>query len=143
MGGSFKSCLHTKAVDCFFESHPRQWVDRSSSAYKRRPLTASPNPTHGRSRETKGAELTSQKKRVGRAVVLASIERVVYLPLVSFGPLAHQFDASVFFFTPSFRLSFQTLSVQVCLEFKSWPAPIDLSTAAESIVECCRSHRPR
>ena len=61
----------------------------------------------GRSRETKGADLTSQKKRVGRAVVLASIERVVYLPLVSFGPLAHQFDASDFFFTPCFASHFK------------------------------------
>ena len=83
------------------------------------------NPPAGRSRETKGAELTSKKKRVGRAVVLASIERVVYLPLVSFGPLAHHFDASDFFFTPSFRLAVETLSVQVCVEFKSWPAPLN------------------
>jgi hypothetical protein len=75
--------------------------------------------------------------------VLASIERVVYLPLVSFGPLAHHFDASDFFFIPSFRLAVETLSVQVCVEFKSWPAPIELSTADESIVEGCRSHRPR
>src|SRR2546426_12694274 len=29
------------------ESHPRQWVDRSSPAYRRRHPRCSPNPTHG------------------------------------------------------------------------------------------------
>ena len=29
------------------ESHPRQWVNRSSPAYKRGRLNASLNPTHG------------------------------------------------------------------------------------------------
>src|SRR5882724_6986630 len=29
------------------ESHPREWVDRSGPAYKRRPLACFSNPTHG------------------------------------------------------------------------------------------------
>src|SRR5207253_2549047 len=40
VGGSFKSSLQTKGLDAFFESHPRQWVDRSNPAYKRRRLDA-------------------------------------------------------------------------------------------------------
>jgi hypothetical protein len=37
VGGSFKSSLQKRRrLDRFFESHPRQWVDRSSPAYKRR-----------------------------------------------------------------------------------------------------------
>src|SRR5882724_13088265 len=47
VGGSFKSSLQTKAARLLLESHPREWVDRSSPAYKRRPLACFSNPTHG------------------------------------------------------------------------------------------------
>src|SRR5258706_317388 len=93
-----------------------------------------------RSRETKGAELTSQKKASGKSGSVG-FYRASLLTACYFGPLAHHFDASDFFFTPSFRLAVETLSVHVCVEFKSWPAPIELSSADESIVEGCRSHR--
>jgi len=46
VGGWFKSSLQTKNERCFREYHPPQWVDRSSSAYKRRTSAASGN-THG------------------------------------------------------------------------------------------------
>ena len=126
----------------FPKYHPRKRVDCSSSAYKKCSLPCFPNTTHGRSRETKGAELTSQKKASGKSGSVG-FYRASLLTACSFGPLAHHFDASDFFFTPSFRLAVETLSVHVCVEFKSWPAPIELSTADESIVEGCRSHRPR
>src|SRR6185295_12689304 len=47
VSGSFKSSLQTKAERCFREYHPRQWVDRSSPAYRRRTSAASGNTTHG------------------------------------------------------------------------------------------------
>src|SRR6185369_3087009 len=47
VGGLFKHSLQTKAERCFREYHPRQWVDRSNPAYKRRPSAASGNTTHG------------------------------------------------------------------------------------------------
>src|SRR5207244_6992667 len=47
VGGSFKFSLQRDAPSLIPESHPRQWVDRSSSAYKEMPRASSPNPTHG------------------------------------------------------------------------------------------------
>src|SRR5207244_6992668 len=47
VGGSFKSSLQRDAPSLIPESHPRQWVDRSSPAYKEMPRASSPNPTHG------------------------------------------------------------------------------------------------
>jgi hypothetical protein len=64
-----------------FEYHPRRWGGSFKSSLQRKAARAVLNTTHGRSRETKGAELTNQKMPSGRAVVLAS-ERVIYLPLV-------------------------------------------------------------
>ena len=46
VGGLFNHSLQTKALDCFPEYHPRQRVDRSGPAYKRRLLEGSLNPTH-------------------------------------------------------------------------------------------------
>jgi len=42
VGGWFRPCLQTKAARCLPEYHPRQWVDRSGPAYRRRPRAASP-----------------------------------------------------------------------------------------------------
>jgi len=47
VGGSFKPSLQEQSRRLSSESHPRQWVDDSSPAYKNSLGDSVPNPTHG------------------------------------------------------------------------------------------------